>query len=133
MAEQQDILVLGGNEHSFQGTDVDPTGAMAFLSAVGDDELLRFLRRLPMIAAHQSDRPITIADLIYEMKLWPYVKSAYKEIEGHPGLAGRIQQLDAVYRLAEKRMERDTGEVRSSERSINFATFLQIYSTEGLP
>ncbi|WP_136440722.1 hypothetical protein [Pacificoceanicola onchidii] len=133
MTQQQDILVLGDSEHAFANAMVDPTGTMAFLDRVGDEDLLKFMRRLPMVAWHQSDHPMTMADLIYEIKLWPYVKAAYKENEGSPGVGGRLAQLKDVYARASEMMEQETGEVRSEERLFNFATFLQIYSTEGLP
>ncbi|WP_179381805.1 hypothetical protein [Jannaschia marina] len=131
--DQHDILVLGDHAHTFERTDYDPTGAMAFLHSVGNSDLLRFMRRLPMVAAHQSDEPMRMSDLVYEMKLWPYVKAAYSQIEGQSGIPGRLSQLHRVYARAEAEMERETGEVRSSERSFNFATFLQIYASEGLP
>lgn len=133
MAQPQDILVLCDSEHSFTNTEVDPTGTMAFLDRVGDEDLLKFLRRLPMVASHQTDQRVTMADVIYEMKLWPYVKAAYRENDGSPGVAGRLSQLQDVYARASEMMRKETGEVRSSERSFNFATFLQIYATEGLP
>lgn len=67
-----------------------------FLTQAGDEDVLRFLRRLPIFAG-QEDGRVTLADLIFEMQLWPYVKSAWSEVEGSPGIAGRTLQMTRVY------------------------------------
>lgn len=112
---------------------MEPTDAMEFLERVGDEELLRFLRRLPMVAANVDGSPVTIRDLTYEARLWPFVKEAWFEVPGGMGVANRILQLSRVYKLAAAKMKKLTGEVRSKERMIDLPTFLEIYSTEGMP
>lgn len=110
-----------------------PVDAMTFLEQVGDEELLRFLRRLPMVAAHANDRPVRMEDLIYELKLWPFVKDAWRRVPAGRGVANRILQLNRVYKLAAEEMEKLTGETRTSDRVIDVPTFLSLYANEGLP
>lgn len=45
-----------------------------------------------------------MSDLIYEMKLWPFVKQAWAEVDG------RLMQVMRVYEKAEADMEKITGE-----------------------
>ena len=121
------------DDGSGAGQSYNDSDAMAFLLRAGDEELLRFLRRLPMVSANADDSPVTIEGLIYDMKLWPFVKDAYLEVESEPGVAGRIMQINRVYKLAAQKMERMNGEKRRTARIIDIGTFLSIYSTEGLP
>ncbi|MFV1808831.1 hypothetical protein [Phaeobacter sp. Ax4a-4a] len=106
--------------------------AQRFLELAGDDELLQFLRRLPMVAGN-DDGPVTLPDLIYEMKLWPFVVEAWKRVDGEPGFPGRILQMSKVYKRAEAELEELTGEKRRLPRVIDLTVFLDIYSNEGLP
>ena len=106
--------------------------AMTFLEQVGDDEILKFMRRLPMIAGCEGGKFI-LADFIYEVKLWPFVIEAWKAVPGQPGIAGRLQQIDQVYRLASENLKKLTGEERRFPRVIDIAAFVLIYTTEGLP
>lgn len=103
-----------------------------FLESMGDEELLRFLKRLPMVGTN-VDSKITLTDLIYEMKLWPFVKEAWYDVPSTPGIAGRILQLNRVYKLAAERMLKLTGERRREDRVIDIPSFLAIYASEGLP
>ena len=113
------------------GTDQeeDIEQGLAFLERVGDDDLLKFLRRLPMVA-NNAEGPITLADFIYEMRLWPFVKEAWSEIEGSAGVAGRIIQINRVYKLAAERMHRLTGERRRVDRMIDVPAVLQAYMSD---
>lgn len=114
------------------GTDQeeDTEQGLAFLERVGDDDLLKFLRRLPMVASN-AEGPLTLSDFIYEMRLWPFVKEAWAEVEGSAGVAGRIIQINRVYKLAAERMRRLTGERRRVDRVIDVPTFLQVYMSDG--
>lgn len=118
------------NDQPDQQDGIDDAGA--FLAQASDTDLLRFLRRLPMVAGSE-DSTITISDLIYEMKLWPYVKAAWVKVDGQPGIPGRLKQVADVYRMAEAQFERETGECRRSPRVIDIPSFTNIYSGEGLP
>lgn len=104
---------------------------LEFLERVGDDDLLKFLRRLPMVASN-SDGRLTLTDFIYEMKLWPFVKEAWTEVEDGVGVAGRIIQINRVYKLAAERMSRLTGERRRVDRMIDLPAFLQAYTSGGV-
>lgn len=106
--------------------------AQRFLEIAGDDELLLFLSRLPMVAANDGGK-VTMEDLIYEMKIWPFVKQAWFDIEVSQGLAGRILQMAKVYKKAEADYERVTGETRRHPRVIDLPSFTHIYTTTGLP
>jgi hypothetical protein len=91
-------------------------GAGAFLAQMSDTDLLRFLRRLPMVAG-MEDGTVTVSDLVYEMRLWGYVKSAWAQVNGQPGVPGRIKHV--IGRLCARGapvLERDTGERRRLPR-----------------
>lgn len=109
-----------------------PLDAIRFLELSGDEELLAFLRKLPMVTGHEDGR-LSMSDLIFEMRLWPFVKRAWREVEGGPGIPGRLRQLSSVYKKAEAEFERETGIQRRRKRVIDLPTFLNIYSLEGLP
>ena len=120
-------------EHSpNQHNQIVLSGAVQFLSTAGDEELLKFFRRLPMIAGSDEGK-VSIADLVYEMELWPFVKQAWVRVEGRPGIAGRIKQVADVYKSAEVELELLTGKTRRKVRVIDLPTFVEIYSTEGMP
>jgi|SRR6056297_897169 len=106
--------------------------AGVFLAQASDTDLLRFLRRLPMVAGSE-DGTVTISDLVFEMKLWPFVKTAWAKVDGQPGIPGRLKQVSDVYKLAEKQFERETGERRRTPRVIDLPSFVDIYGGEGLP
>jgi hypothetical protein len=108
----------------------DTKQGLAFLERVGDDDLLKFLQRLPLVASN-AEGSLTLADFIYEMRLWPFVKEAWAEVEGNAGIAGRIIQINRVYKLAAERMHRLTGERRRVDRMIDIPTFLQAYTSDG--
>lgn len=106
--------------------------AGVFLAQAADADLLRFLRRLPMVAG-MEDGTMKLSDLIYEMKLWPYAKTAFTKVEGSPGIASRIRQLSRAYKMAEAQFEKETGERRRTPRVIDLPSFVEIYGGEGLP
>ena len=124
---------MGCHEELSIADAADPIDAMEFLERVGDDDLLKFLRRLPMVAANADGSAVTMKDLAFEARLWPFVKEAWAEVPGGMGVANRILQLSRVYKLAAAKMKNLTGEVRPKERMIDLPTFLEIYSTEGMP
>ncbi|MGL4423847.1 MAG: hypothetical protein ACRCZF_24545 [Gemmataceae bacterium] len=106
--------------------------ALSFLQHAGSEELLSFLRRLPMIAGN-ADSKFTLADFIYEVKLWPFVREAWKIVPGQPGIPGRLTQIAQVYKLAGENLKKLTGEIRRVPRVINLEAFIAMYTTEGLP
>jgi len=105
--------------------------AEAFFAAIGDDDLLRFLRQLPVVWGNEE--PMSIADFTYEALLWPYVKTAWNTVVGAPGLAGRMKQMSDVFSQAEQELERDTGRTRRAPRVTNLAAFMAAYEGSGLP
>ena len=114
----------------------DQADLYRFFETVGDDDLLKFLRRLPIIV-NDTDEPMTMQDLAYEVALWPFIKEAWTKVPGSPGLAGRIKQLKDVIELSQKELKRASGGklVRRHPFKINLAAFLQVYSdpNDGLP
>lgn len=110
----------------------DLPDAFEFLNTAGDDEVRRFLRRLPMFAGNDGG-PITLKDLIYEMQLLPFVMSAWDSTPGGGGVPGRLAQISRVYKKAEAEMEMMTGEKRRLPRLIDLPSFLEVYSSVGLP
>jgi hypothetical protein len=106
--------------------------AQRFLEIAGDEELRIFLSRLPMVAANDAGS-VSMEDLIYEMKIWPFVKQAWSDVEGSPGIPGRLLQLARVYKKAESDFEQLTGETRRHPRVIDLPSFTKIYAATGLP
>jgi hypothetical protein len=85
------------------------------------------------MVAGSEDGSISVSDLIYEMRLWGYVKSSWAKVDGQPGIPGRLMQIAAVYKVAEAQFEKDTGERRRTPRVIDLPSFISIYTSEGLP
>lgn len=97
-----------------------------FLEEMADQDLLRFLRALPMIGAN-DDEPLRMSDLIYEMRLWPYVVKAWSTADGSPGVPGRVAMISKVMRDAEAALEADSSLKRRIPRVINLTSFLAAY------
>ena len=104
--------------------------AEAFFAEIADDDLLKFLGQLPMVWG--NDERMTVGDFVYEALLWPYVKLAWKTIDGAPGLAGRMGQLSKVFSMAEQELERETGRTRRVPRITNLAAFMAAYTSSNL-
>ena len=124
------MTMPGQNDQPEQPEGIGDAGV--FLAQASDSDLLRFLRRLPMVAGTE-DGTVTLEDLIYEMKLWAYVKTAWAQVDGQPGIPGRLKQVADVYRMAEEQFEKETGERRRTPRVIDLPSFTKIYTGEGLP
>jgi hypothetical protein len=90
--------------------------AVTFFDQVADEDLLRFLRSLPVIAMNDDDF-FTIEDLTYEALLQPYVLQAWKTVSGNLAIPGRLKHLTDVYKTAEAALEQDTGRKRRMPRS----------------
>lgn len=108
------------------------TDAVAFFDRLAAEDMTRFLKSLPVIGMNETE-PFTVGDLIYEALLQPYVLSAWKQIDGGPGVAGRILQLTKVYKAAETALERETGRTRRVPRVINLPAFMNAYTSRGMP
>ena len=106
--------------------------AMDFFDQIADEDLLRFLRSLPVIGTN-VDEPFTIEDLTYEALLQPYVLHAWKAVDSSPGIPGRIKHITGVYKAAEAALERKTGRKRRLPRMINLTAFMDAYMSRGLP
>lgn len=99
-----------------------------YLENVYDRDVFELLRQLPIIAGNDGGQ-FTMTDLIYEIKLRPFVKEAWTEIEGGPGIAGRILQIAEVYKRAEANLENLTGETRRLPRVIDISSFIEAYTS----
>lgn len=106
--------------------------ALEFLNTAGDDEVIWFLRRLPMFGGNDGGQ-ITLKDLAYEMMLVPFVMSAWDMTSGGRGVPARLAQISTVYKKAEAEMEKLTGESRRLPRVIDLPSFLDVYGSVGLP
>lgn len=113
-------------------SDIDFSEAIAFLNSSGDEEIRRFLRRLPVFSGNDGG-PLTMKDLVYEMRLQPFVIEAWSKVKGEPGVPGRLLQLAKVFRTAEADMERLTGEKRRLPRVIDVPTFVDVYTRVRMP
>ena len=106
--------------------------AVTFFDQVADEDLLRFLRSLPVIAMNDDDF-FTIEDLTYEALLQPYVLQAWKTVSGNLAIPGRLKHLTDVYKTAEAALEQDTGRKRRMPRVIDLPRFMDAYASRGLP
>lgn len=78
---------------------------------------------------------IEVADLrdaMYKDRLRPYVERYYSEIDGSPGIAGRIVQHIEVYKRAEEALRQEHGTVRPRPVAFDLLIFLQRYSEGAL-
>ena len=103
-----------------------PAELEQFLEEMADNQILCFLRALPMIGANDGET-LRMSDLIYEMRLWPYVVKAWNAADGSPGVAGRVAMISQVMRDAEAALEADTKLTRRTARVINLTSFLTAY------
>ena len=63
----------------------------------------------------------------YDSLLSPYLRDAYREVDGSPGLPGRILQHIRASKLATQRLEADTGVRRPSVGGHDLPKFLGLY------
>jgi len=111
---EQSISIL--MEPSAQPNDYS-LDALEFLKTAGDDEVLWFLRRLPMYVGNDGG-PVTLKDLAYEMMLVPFIKDAWRRTPGGAGVVGRIAQMNRAIETAENDMALITGEKRQFLGSV---------------
>ena len=111
---------------------LDLPDALEFLNGAGDEELRAFLRCL-LIFAGNDGGPITLADLAYEMRFQPFVMEAWSRVGGNRGIPARLLQLNRAYKKAEAEMERLTDEKRRLPRVIDVPSFIEVYSSVGMP
>lgn len=116
-----------GRVHGTEISDRLPSELVRFVEEMADEEVLKFLRAFVMVGANEEDQT-TIGDLVYEMLLWPYVKKAWREAEGSPGVAGRIRMLTDTLRASEAALEADTSRKRRVPRVVNLNAFLEQYT-----
>ena len=104
------------------GAEMSPTD---FLAAASSKELIQWLRQFQVVRP-DPPRRLTIKDFTYACMLEPFLKQAWNEIEGSPGLSNRMAQMSRVYDLAQARMEREGGIPRAGF-IIDFPSFLAAY------
>ena len=63
----------------------------------------------------------------YAALLAPYLRDAYDEVQGNPGLPGRIIQHVHASKLAQRRLEADKGVQRPGGETLDLGTFLGLY------
>ena len=103
-----------------------------WLDAVTSKEVKNFLKFVIM-AGGNEDEPLTMRDLTYEIRLWPYLNRVAYLVSGQPGVAGRILQIERTITMAENTMEAETGLKRRIPRTLNLPAILAQYFGEGLP
>ncbi len=70
-----------------------------------------------------------LADRKYDDAIAPFLKHAYHQYPGEPGLPGRLKQHSSVVALAEKL----AGISEQDARPVNFMQFLDLYTNGKLP
>jgi len=78
------------------------------------------------MAGNAYDEPFTTGDLVYEFMLWPFLKSAWQEIDGSAGLPGRLVQIEKVYDHAEAERRSLSGRTRRLPRRIDLNAFRDV-------
>ena len=109
------------------GAHMSPTD---FLAAMSDRAVISWLRQFQIVRP-DPPRQFTIADFAHACMLEPYLRAAWKEIEGEPGLPGRIAQMQRVYDLAQRRLHRDSA-VPVQNLVIDFPSFARAYADGNL-
>lgn len=101
----------------------------AILRDIPERNLIRRRAGLPPYDVHaQADSEAAdLADAMYEDRLRPYVERYYKQIEGSPGIAGRVTQHIAVYQAAEAALFEAEGIVRPRPVGFDITKFIIKY------
>lgn len=101
----------------------------AILRDILERNVIRRRAGLPPFDVHaQADSEAAdLADAMYEDRLRPYVKRFYEQIEGSPGIAGRITQHIGVYQAAEAALFDNEGIVRPRPVGFDIAKFIIKY------
>ncbi len=68
-----------------------------------------------------------LLDHRYDELLAPYLRDAYREVEGKPGIAGRIIQHVKASKLAAQRLRADSGIDRPNDVAFDLVRFLRLY------
>ena len=63
----------------------------------------------------------------YDELLAPYLRDAYRDVEGKPGIPGRIIQHVRASKLAAQRLQTDTGIDRPNDVAFDLVRFLRLY------
>ena len=114
-----------GRSNNNVSKKVEVAAVEAYLGDISDDDLLAFLRTLPMVWS-DTER-MKVSDFIYEAMLWPYVKHAWSVIRIKGGFPSLLHSVSDVYDLAERQLEIDTGRKRRVPRVTDLAVLLDVY------
>ncbi|MEM8979477.1 MAG: hypothetical protein AAGD04_08330 [Pseudomonadota bacterium] len=79
------------------------------------------------VDAQAQSEVADLADAMYEDRLRPYVERLYNQIEGSPGIAGRVTQHIAVYQAAEAALFDNEGIVRPRPVGFDITKFIIKY------
>lgn len=106
----------------------------AILKDILERNIIRRRAGLPPYDVHaQADSEAAdLADAMYEDRLRPYVERYYEQIEGSPGIVGRVAQHIGVYQAAEAALFDDEGIVRPRPVGFDITKFIIKYEQGGL-
>lgn len=101
----------------------------AIIKDILERNIIRRRAGLPPYDVHaQADSEVAdLADAMYEDRLRPYVERFYKQIEGSPGIAGRVTQHIKVYQAAEAALLDNEGIVRPRPVGFDITKFIIKY------
>ncbi|MFV1602329.1 MULTISPECIES: hypothetical protein [unclassified Phaeobacter] len=123
-----------------------PTGPTSAIIVTSEEKQAIFLRLLhrchiraevklpaldiPTLYHQQVER---LLDQKYQERLTPYLKAAYKQFPGNPGLLGRMQQHQDAVAHARQALYQAEGISDPNPKPVSFQTFLRLYTTGKLP
>ena len=97
-----------------------------FLELASDDNLKRWLRQLAIVK-YDYLQPFNTRSFWARAQMIPYLEQAWREIDGQPGVSGRLWQLSRVYDLAEQRCAQAGIGCPNGERIIDYPSFTFAY------
>ena len=103
-------------------TDLSPTD---FLAVASEADVIRWFRQFQIVRPFPQ-RKLRLSDIVYACLLEPFLREAWREVQGQAGFANRLTQVEKVYALAQARLEEEGG-VPRSELRVYLHSFQRAY------
>ena len=121
-------------ERGVRTVEVSDEDREAILKDIIERNTIRRRAGLPPydVDAQAESEVADLADAMYEDRLRPYVERFYGQIEGFPGLPGRVIQHIQVYQASEAALFDDEGISRPRPVGFDITKFIIKYEQGGL-
>ena len=104
----------------------EPLDGIQFLDSMGSNQLKKWLRQLAIVR-YDSQCELSLVHFSTLINMIPYIDDAWTEVEGKPGVSGRLQQIWQIYDLAEQTYKEAGGRLPKGQRSIDLPSFMAAY------